>query len=84
MTRNSRTVTFHSPFMLLGMSEPHAPGTFEVLVDEEQLDVMWDARRSSTRIMFVYPGRVEAFPVNAIELEKAISLDQPSQDHNPG
>jgi hypothetical protein len=68
--------------MLPGMLEPHPPGTFEVLVDEEQLDVMWDARRSSTRIMFVYPGRVEAFPVSAMDLEQAISQDQQSQDNN--
>ena len=72
----SRTITFRFPFTLPGMAEPHAPGTFEVMTDEEQLDVMWDARRSSTRVMFVYPGRVEAFQVNAHDLEEAIALDQ--------
>lgn len=72
----SRTVTFRSSFTLPGMTAPHAPGRFEVITDEEQLDVMWDARRSSTRVMFVYPGRVEAFPVSASDLDKAIAQDQ--------
>lgn len=75
----SRMITFQSPFTLPGMTEPHAPGTFEVITDEEQLDVMWDARRSSTRVMFVYPGRVEAFSVSAIDLEQAIAQDQQQQ-----
>ncbi|WP_127753261.1 hypothetical protein [Devosia sp. 1566] len=72
----SRTITFRFPFTLPGMTEPHAPGTFEVITDEEQLDVMWDARRSSTRVMLVYPGRIEAFPVRASDLEEAIALDR--------
>ena len=72
----TRMITFRSPFTLPGMTEPHAPGTFEVVTDEEQLDVMWDARRSSTRVMFVYPGRIEAFQVSASDLDQAIALDQ--------
>ena len=72
----SRTISFRSPFTLPGMTEPHAPGTFEVITDEGRLDVMWDARRSSTRVMFLYPGRVEAFPVSASDLEEAIAQDQ--------
>ena len=72
----SRTISYRSPFTLPGITEPHAPGTFEVITDEEQLDVMWDARRSSTRVMFLYPGRVEAFPVSASDLEEAIAQDQ--------
>jgi hypothetical protein len=77
----SRTITFTFPFTLPGMSKPHAPGTFEVITDEEQLDVMWDARRSNTRVMFVYPGRVEAFSVTASDLEEAIAQDQQPQVH---
>lgn len=80
MTSTSRMVTFRLPFTLPGMVEAHAPGRFEVLVDEEQLDVMWDSRRSSTRIMLVYPGRVEAFPVSASDLEQAIALDRSASD----
>ncbi|MFC0010552.1 hypothetical protein [Devosia nitrariae] len=72
----SRTVTFQFAFTLPGMSEPHAPGTFEVRVDEEQLDVTWDARRSTTRIMLDYSGRVEALPVTAGDLEGSILKDQ--------
>jgi hypothetical protein len=80
----SRTITFRFPFTLPGMSEPHAPGTFDVISDEEQLDVMWDARRSNTRVMFVYPGRVEAFSVTASDLGEAIAQDQQRQSHQRG
>lgn len=47
------------------MQEPHVAGTFEVLVDEEQLDVMWDASRSTMSILLRYPGRVGALPVKS-------------------
>lgn len=73
---SSRKVTFSFPFQLPGMTEPHGPGTFEVVNDEEQLDVMWDARRSSLRIILTYPGREEALPVAAADLEASILQDR--------
>jgi hypothetical protein len=36
-------VTFRYAFTLPGMTQPHPPGTFEVIVDQEKLDVSWDA-----------------------------------------
>ncbi len=39
----SRMVTFRYAFTLPGMTQPHPPGTFEVIVDQEKLDVSWDA-----------------------------------------
>lgn len=36
---SSRAVTFQHSFLLPGMEQPHAKGTFEVLVYVEQLDV---------------------------------------------
>lgn len=67
----SKKVTFNRPFLLPGMDAPHAPGTFEVTVEEEQLDLMWDARMSITTIMLRYPGRVEALQISARALEEA-------------
>lgn len=75
----SRTVTFLLPFKLPGMQEPHAAGTFDVLAEVEQLDVMWDARRTTLSILLRYPGRIEALPVTAGDLEEAIP-----NDRNPG
>jgi len=72
-------VTFLLPFKLPGMQEPHMAGTFEILAEEEQLDVMWDARRTTLSILLRYPGRVEALPVTAGDLEQAIL-----NDRNPG
>jgi hypothetical protein len=34
----SKMVTFQRPFMLDGFSEAHAPGTYTVETEEEQLD----------------------------------------------
>lgn len=79
----SRTVTFHRSFQLPGMSEPHAHGTFEVLVQEEQLDVMWDARRSTMSILLSYPGYVESMPVTSDDLEEAIRKDEAAKAEPP-
>lgn len=74
----SRTVTFLFPFKMPGMQEPHAAGTFDILAEEEQLDVMWDARRTTLSILLRYPGRIEALPVTAGDLEEAILNDRNS------
>lgn len=72
---SSRFVTFRQSFSLPGMSAPHTPGTFEVLVEEEHLDVMWNATRSRLSIVLPYPGRVEAIPVTNHDLEDALERD---------
>ncbi|KFL28441.1 hypothetical protein JP75_24595 [Devosia riboflavina] len=73
-----RLVTYRFPFQLPGMDEPHAPGTFEVMVEEEQIDVVWAASRSSLTILLTYPGRIEAMPVSAGALEASILQDRHS------
>lgn len=75
----SRTVTFQFPFILPDMAEPHPPGAFEVLVDEERLDVSWEAYRRTMRIMLTYPGRVEAHSVSSDDLDAALQRDQISR-----
>lgn len=78
MTTHSarRLVTYRFPFQLPGMDKPHDPGTFEVLVEEEQLDVVWQASRSWLAILLTYPGRMEAMPVTADALEASILQDR--------
>lgn len=77
ITRPARQlVTYRFPFQLPGMDEPHAPGTFEVMVEEEQIDVVWAASRSWLAILLTYPGRTEAMPVSAGALEASIPQDR--------
>ncbi len=79
MRSTSRMVTFQFAFTLPGMAAPHPPGTFELLVDEEKLDVSWDAFHTTMRIMLNYPGRVEAHSVTTDELDAALQRDQSSR-----
>jgi hypothetical protein len=71
-----RLVTYLFPFQLPGMGEPHAPGTFEVMVEEAQIDVVWEANPPWLTILLTYPGRTEAMPVTAGALEASILLDR--------
>ena len=70
-----RHVTFRLPFMLPGMDQPHAGGTFEVRESREPLDVPWAAYRVTNRIIIVDGGRTEALEVTAAELEQALAAD---------
>src|SRR5690606_34205851 len=51
-------VTFKSPFLLPGLDRPHAPGTFEVRIQREALDVSWDAFREHYTILLRDGGTV--------------------------
>jgi hypothetical protein len=66
---SSRSITFAHPFQLPGMTAPHPAGTFELQVQEEQLDVMWEAYRQTMTLMLTSRGAVEAWPVTAEELK---------------
>jgi hypothetical protein len=80
MTARSSTslVVFKHPFKLQGMDTPHPPGTFELRVEEEDLDVMWHASRTSMSLILTYPGRSEAWGVKADDLDRAVANDQQS------
>jgi len=75
ITSTSHTVTFSHPFVLTGMDGPHGPGSFEVVVDRQTLDVSFDAFRITTTIMLSSGGRIQAWPVDAGELESALAAD---------
>lgn len=80
MTARTSTslVVFKHPFKLPGMDTPHPPGTFELQVEEEDLDVMWHASRTSMSLILTYPGRSEAWGVTADDLDRALANDQQS------
>lgn len=65
------------------MDTPHPPGTFELRIEEEDLDVMWHASRTSMSIILTYPGRSEAWAVTSDDLDRALANDQQS-DINTG
>ncbi|MHA6298930.1 hypothetical protein [Devosia sp. CAU 1758] len=72
---SSRTVTFRSSFLLPGMAESHAPGSFEVHSEEEAIDVLFPASWVRMSIEIPVAGGVEAYPVTADELEAALMRD---------
>ena len=69
-------VTFRHPFTLPGLEAPQGPGTFEVHVRRELLDVSWTAHLLTRTIMLPNRGGVEALEVRADDLAEALRLDQ--------
>ena len=69
-------VNFRHPFVLPGLGQPHDPGTFEVRVRRELLDVSWTAHLLTRTIMLPNRGGVEGLEVRADDLAEALRLDQ--------
>ncbi|MDB5541454.1 MAG: hypothetical protein JWQ89_3181, partial [Devosia sp.] len=55
---------------------PHEPGTFEVHVRRETLDVSWTAYLETRTIMLPERGGMEALDVKAEDLAAALKLDR--------
>jgi hypothetical protein len=72
---SSRSETFAHPFQLAGMTLAHAPGTFEVWLEEVELDVSWQAYVGVTTIMLGTAGHKEAWVIKPDELEAALAAD---------
>jgi hypothetical protein len=69
-------VTFRHPFTLPGLGAPHRPGTFEVRVRRERLDVSWAAYLLTRTIMLADGGSIEALEVRTEDLKAALESDQ--------
>lgn len=69
-------VTFRHPFTLPGLGAPHRPGTFEVRVRRERLDVSWAAYVLTRTILLADGGSIEALEVRTEDLEAALEMDQ--------
>jgi hypothetical protein len=68
-------VTFRHPFTLPGLGGPHRPGTFEVRVRRERLDVSWAAFVLTRTILLPEGGSIEALEVRTEDLETALKMD---------
>ncbi len=69
-------VTFHYPFQFPGMEAKHPPGTFEVHVGEEPLDVVGEAYHRTLTFMLTLGGRTEAYSVPQEEVDQLLAADQ--------
>lgn len=56
------------------MTVPHPPGTFDLQIDEEPLDVVWEANHRTMTLILTSNGLIEAWPVSEEELDKAMSV----------
>jgi hypothetical protein len=72
----STPVVFTRPFILPGMDRLHSPGTFDVVVEREPLDVPFPAFRLTTRIMLSAGNAIEAWPVLQADLDAALAADR--------
>ena len=76
MNTTTRLLSFRHPFQLPGMPEPHAAGSFELLIEEIPLDVSWEAHRVSCRLIVVDGATTSAFPVSIADVEAALAADR--------
>jgi hypothetical protein len=76
MSRSSRRcVTFAHPFRIVGMTLVHPPGTFDVYLEEDEIDLPWPAFVGVTTIMLGSPSHREAWVVKPDDLEAALAAD---------
>lgn len=79
----TRRVTFRHRFALSNMPEAHAPGSFDLVIEQIPLDVSWEAHRTSCQLMLVDGGTISAVAVTMAEVEAALLADN-QQDASTG
>jgi hypothetical protein len=79
----TRRITFRHRFALANMPEAHAPGTFDLVVEQIPLDVSWAAHRTSCQLMLVDGGTTSSIAVTMAEVEAALLADN-QQDASTG
>lgn len=82
-----KSITIIRPFQLPGMAQPHPPGVFELQIDEEPIDVTWEAYHTTMTLLLSSNGRTEAWPVSREEFKKRWRrlslLKQPQDSSHP-
>jgi len=73
MKTTVKTITVTRQFQLPGMAQPHPPGVFELQIDEDPIDVTWEAYHRTMTLLISSNGRTEAWPVSQEELDKTLA-----------
>lgn len=70
MKTTIKSITIPQPFQLAGMREPHAPGTFELQIDEDPIDVVWEAYHRTMTLILSSHGLTEMWPMSDEEIHR--------------
>jgi hypothetical protein len=73
---SSRNVLFEHAFILPGMSGPLPGGIYELRIEEEQLDLMWEAYHTRMALVVALPGGEEQWPITTETLEALLAFDR--------
>ena len=69
-------ITFAHPFRLPGMDKAHAPGTFDLAISRDELDVWWPAYRMTMTLLLPAGAGIEAWTLTPTELAAALAADR--------
>lgn len=78
-----RKTTFRHAFQLPGMDRPHAPGTFDLVIEKIALDLSWEAYKTACTLMITDGATTSAYPVSLGDVETALEADA-AQDTDTG
>lgn len=73
MKTTVKSIKIDRPFQLPGMAQPHPPGVFEMQIDEEPIDVSWEAYHTTMTLILPSDGLIEAWPVSKEEFERTLA-----------
>ena len=68
-------VTFRHPFTLPGLDAPHRPGTFDLVIEREPLDVSFAAHRLRLTLLLTNGSTTEALVIARDDLIAAQQRD---------
>jgi hypothetical protein len=73
MKTTVKSITSVWPFQLPGMAHPHPSGVFDLQIDEEPIDVTWEAYQTTMTLLISSNGCTKAWPVSGEEFEKVLA-----------
>lgn len=71
-----KRVAFRNSFQLPGMAIPHAPGEFDIRVEEEPLDLVWEAYHRTMSFLLTSGGLTEVYSITEADLDALLAADQ--------
>lgn len=73
MKTTVKSVNIVRPFQLPGMVKPHPPGIFDLQIDEDPIDVTWEAYHTTMTLILTSDGLSEAWPVSKEEFDRTLA-----------